>query len=172
MALPVLLITGPVGVGKTSVAFEAMELLEERNVAHAFFDLDGLTYLYPKPANDRFGEQFALEALGLLCPRLREQGVAHLILARVLWEPESLTLYRRAIPVAEITVVRLTAPLDVLEERLRRREVGSAIDWYLARARECEERWSRDPVGNVLIQTAGRDVRTIAQEILDTLRWV
>jgi hypothetical protein len=64
----VLLITGPVGVGKTSVAFETTQVLEERGLAHAFFDLDGLTYFHPKPADDSFGEGFALDALGLLVP--------------------------------------------------------------------------------------------------------
>jgi hypothetical protein len=90
MSLPVLLITGPVGVGKTAVAFETMELLEERDVPHAFFDVDGLTYFHPKPS-DRYGERFAIDALGMLVPRLREEaGIERLILARVLWERASL----------------------------------------------------------------------------------
>ena len=104
MRVPVVLITGPVGVGKTSVAFELLEVLEERNLAHAFFDVDGLTYFHPKPADDRFGERFALDALGLLYPRLREQGIERLILARVLWERDSLARYAEAIPGAELVV--------------------------------------------------------------------
>lgn len=84
MIVPTLLVTGPVGVGKTSVAFEMIELLEERHVAHAFFDVDGLTYFHPKPADDRFGERVAITALGTLFPQLQAQGIERLILARVL----------------------------------------------------------------------------------------
>jgi hypothetical protein len=171
MTLPVLLITGPVGVGKTSVAFETMEVLEERGLAHAFFDLDGLTYLYPKPPDDRFGEGFALDALGLLLPRLRDTGVERLILARVLWTTESLSRYRRAIPDADITLVRLTAPLEVIEARIRGREVGSGTEWYLTQARELQERWAARPVDDVLIDTADGDARSIAEEIVRKIGW-
>ena len=172
MSLPVLLITGPVGVGKTAVAFETMELLEERDVSHAFFDVDGLTYFHPKPSDDLFGERFAIEALGMLVPRLREeQGIARLILARVLWERESLRRYRQAIPDAEIVVVRLTAPLDVIDARIRQREPGSALDWYLARARELDSHWKTHPVEDLLVETANRDVRDIAHEIIDAIGW-
>jgi hypothetical protein len=167
----VLVITGPVGVGKTAVAFELIELLEERDVRHAFFDLDGLTYFFPKPPDDAFGERFALETLGLLFPRLRDYGIDRLILARVLWERESVDFYRAALPSAEITVVRLTAPLTTIEERIRRREVGSAVDWYLARARELDARWAENPVEDVLVETGERDVRSIAEEILGAVGW-
>jgi len=51
-------VTGPVGVGKPSVAFEMLDLLEERDVAHAFFDADSLTYFHPKPPDDPLGERF------------------------------------------------------------------------------------------------------------------
>jgi hypothetical protein len=123
------------------VSRRPLGLLEERGRAHTFFDLDGLTYLYPKPPDDRCGEGFALDALGLFLPRLRDTGMERLILARVLWTNERLSGYRRTIPDAAITVVRLTAPLEVIEARIRRREVGSATEWYLTQARESQERW-------------------------------
>jgi hypothetical protein len=94
-----------------------------------------------------------------------------LILARVLWERDSLSLYRDAIPDAEITVVRLTAPLDVIDARIRHREAGSAVDWYLARARELEAHWRMNPVEDLLIETGDRGVREIADQIVTAVGW-
>lgn len=172
MTVPILLVTGPVGVGKTSVAFEMMEVLEEHDVAHAFFDVDGLTYFHPKPADDRFGERFAITALSTLFPQLQSQGIERLILARVLWERDSLSRYEQAIPGAEITVVRLTAPLSIVEERIRGREVGTSVDWYLARAAELDAHWSKNPVEDLLVETSGRSVREIALDALSTANWI
>ena len=50
-----LLISGPVGVGKTTVANELSTLLEVDGIAHTFVDLDALTYTFPRSASDAFG---------------------------------------------------------------------------------------------------------------------
>jgi len=149
-----------------------MEALEERDVAHAFFDVDGLTYFHPKPADDRFGERFAITALGSLFPQLQAQGIERLILARVLWERDSLTRYETAIPGAEITVVRLTAPLSVIEERIRNREIGTSLEWFLARAAELDAHWRSNPVEDLLVETSDRSVREIALEVLSQAGWI
>jgi len=149
-----------------------MELLEARDVPHAFYDGDWFTYFHPKPPDDHFGERFAIEALRTLVPRLRQElGIERLILARVLWERDSLSRYRDAIPDAEITVVRLAAPLDVIDARIRHREPGSSVEWYLARARELDAHWKAHPVEDLLIETADRSVREIAHEIVGVMGW-
>jgi adenylylsulfate kinase-like enzyme len=49
MSVPVLLVTTPVGVGKTTVALEASDVLEATGVAHAVIDVDALSWCYPTP---------------------------------------------------------------------------------------------------------------------------
>jgi len=50
LRVPVAVITGTVGVGKTSVALEMSEILAARAVPHALVDLDALSYVFPRPA--------------------------------------------------------------------------------------------------------------------------
>jgi chloramphenicol 3-O-phosphotransferase len=172
VTVPTLFVTGPVGVGKTSVAAEMLDVLEERGVPCAFFDLDALTAFHPRPAGDRFGEHFALEALSSLYAKHRDRGIERLILARVLENRHQLDGYREAVAGAEITVVRLTAPLVVIHARLRGRERGAGLDWHLERAAELEAQWRSAPVEDLLVQTEGRTVRELANEILAVAGWL
>ncbi|MBE9028535.1 ATP-binding protein [filamentous cyanobacterium LEGE 11480] len=59
--VPVLIISGPVGVGKTSVANAVSEELIHHAIPHTFVDLDQLRYTYPRPIGDRFGSQLGLQ---------------------------------------------------------------------------------------------------------------
>ena len=58
-----LIISGPVGVGKTTTAEELSAILEGEEVDHSFVDLDGLAKTYPRPPDDRFGVRIALRNL-------------------------------------------------------------------------------------------------------------
>lgn len=59
MAVPVLIITGPEGVGKTTTALVAGDLLGEAGIPYGVVDLDGLTLCYPPPADDPFNSRAA-----------------------------------------------------------------------------------------------------------------
>src|SRR5579883_1981374 len=84
--VPTLAITGPVGVGKTSVGSEVSELLEEAGVAHAFVDIDALRWCYPGTPGDRFRVALAMRNLAAIWPNFRAAGAERLILAEVLEE--------------------------------------------------------------------------------------
>ncbi len=56
MTVPTLVLTGPVGVGKTVVAWEVAEILEERGVSFGCFDPDAI-HFRPRPPDDPFGER-------------------------------------------------------------------------------------------------------------------
>ena len=51
--VPVLLITGPVGVGKSTIAAQAAWLLREADVPHALVDLDQIEQCWPSPPTTR-----------------------------------------------------------------------------------------------------------------------
>jgi deoxyadenosine/deoxycytidine kinase len=83
MTVPVLIITGPVGVGKTTVALEVNELLRARGVLHAVVDLDSLAWVYPTPPGDPYNNGLAFRNLAAVWANYAAAGAQRLVLARV-----------------------------------------------------------------------------------------
>jgi adenylylsulfate kinase len=170
-SIPVLVITGPVGVGKTTVASGVSELLEAAEVPHAMVDIDALRWSYPSPPDDRFRAGLAMKNLAAVWPNFREAGARCLILADVVESRAELDQYRQAVPGADILVVRLRAAPDTLIERVKLRELGAGRDWHLARAVELQAQMDHDQVEDILVETDGRPVADIAQETLKRSGW-
>jgi hypothetical protein len=57
----------------------------------------------------------------------------------------------------------------VIDARIQHREAGS-VAWYLARARELDAHWAAHRL-RMLVETKGRDVREIADEIVGAVGW-
>jgi adenylylsulfate kinase-like enzyme len=173
MRVPVLLITGPVGVGKSSVLGEITEILEGAGVSFAAVDLDALSWCYPSPpGDDRFRSGLALRNLAAIWRNFRAAGAERLVLARVIESRDELARYRKAIPGAGIVVVRLAARLRTLQARAKRREIGLGRAWHVRRAAELARIMDRAAVEDVRIETDGRTVNAIAREILDRVGWL
>ncbi len=161
-----MIITGPVGVGKTTVASEVSELLEQAGIAHAFVDLDALRWCFPRRADDRFSVRLGMKNLAAVWANFRERGAASLVVADVIESRDGLDRYRATIPGADIFVVRLSASLEALAERLQRRELGAGLAWHLQRAPELAAIMERNNVEDLLVATDGKTVTQIAEEIL------
>ena len=132
--VPVLVITGPVGVGKSTIAAEAARLLRQADVPHALVDLDRIEQCWPVSADDPGNERVSHRNLACMWANFRQAGADRLIFVRVLETRSLLRRVAEAVPGAQITVVRLRAPLAVLHERIRSRE-ASDPDWFLGRRR-------------------------------------
>ena len=165
-SVPVLIVTGPVGVGKTTVASAVSELLEEAAVAHACVDLDALRWHYPPMPEDRFSVQLAMQNLAAIWVNFQAYSATRLIVADVIEARDELERYRTAIPGAEIFVVRLRASLETLAQRVRKRETGSGLEWHLERAPVLAAIMDHNNVEDLLIETDGKFVIQIAEEIL------
>jgi hypothetical protein len=170
--VPVLVITGPVGVGKTSVAFEVSERLDAAGVAHALVDVDTLRWCYPRPPGDPFRLGLALRNLAAIWPNFRVAGARRLVLVDVVEAREQLARYGAAVPGAAFVVVRLRASSPVLAERVRRRETGAGLERHLRRAAALAATMEQARVEDLLVETDGRTPGEVAEEVLRRSGWL
>lgn len=161
----VLVVTGPVGVGKTTIGWEMVEVLDERGMSFGFFDPDAI-HFRPAEDGDPFGSRVSLAALEAAWPLM---GIERLIVPVTVEERAEA---ERLLPGAALTIARLTVSAETLDERIRRRELGAGLDWHLARARELEGHWRERPVEDFVVDTDGRGVREIAVEVLTRSGWL
>lgn len=168
---PVLIITGPVGVGKTTVAAALSELLSQDRLAHALIDLDWLRWCYPSPADDPFQLALGLQNLAAICSHYRAAGAARLILVDIVETRATLASYQVAIPGAETRLVRLHADLPTLHGRLAGRESGASLAWHQQRAAELTTLMEQVQLEDLLVDTMGKSTLSIAQEIIARCGW-
>lgn len=176
-AFPVVIITGPVGVGKTTTAEALGDLLIEQDIPHTMIDMDALTWTYPRPANDRFNGQLGLRNLADVVRNARELGSSRLVVAGVIESRGDRDGYRAAIPGAAVTVVRLVAPIERIRERIMSRSAGGAgseasVVWERDRAAELIAIMDAADAADVLIDTTDRKPKDVAREIATRLGWL
>jgi len=130
----VLIITGTMGAGKTSVLAEASDILALRGIAHAAIDLDalGLAHL-PYAAG---GDGVMYRNLQSVCENYSSLGVKRLLLARAIEDYAELERCRGIVAASNTAVCRLTASIETMEQRVQQRESGVSRRDYVARVAE------------------------------------
>ncbi|MFI6818391.1 hypothetical protein ACIBG7_38760 [Nonomuraea sp. NPDC050328] len=133
------LIIGTVGVGKTSAAEAAGDLLAARGVPHAVVDLDGLSRFWPAPADDPFNFELVITNLRALAATYRTAGARVLLLAGVAETADHRRRFTEATG-GELVVARLQAGPATVRERLTRRHADDpeGLAWHLKRAGELD----------------------------------
>ena len=168
--IEIVLIAGPAGVGKTTVANELSVQLRGAGVRHAVVDTDALDDVFPVPE-----EQWKLTErhLAFVWQGYRELGISRLILTGVyLHEPKELAWIRRATTPDRVTLIRLDADEDTLDRRVRGREIGSAYEDQLTRTRrQAVDLRERIDQQAIVSRTDNRSVVEIGVELRRTLGW-
>lgn len=166
--IPVLIISGPVGIGKSSTAQAISDILEwDYAWPHAVADLDCIRSAFPRPADDPFNMTMAFKNLAAIWLNYREAGARCLIIPSVMEHSTDLDRVRDAVPGADIFMVRLTASLAVNHERIRRRETSAeSLEWHLRRSTQLAEELAASKLENLTVDTAQKTVATVAREIL------
>jgi hypothetical protein len=170
--VPVLLVTGLVGVGKSAVTAEASRLLGQAGVPHATVDLAVIGGCWPTPPDDPWNEELIHRNLACMWANFQRTGADRLLLCRVLEDRSLLARITEAVQGAVITVVRLRAPLDVVRARIRAREAGRDPQWYLDVAEYLAERLEDAELEDHVVDNHGRPVAETAAEVLRLAGWL
>lgn len=168
--VPVLLVTGPVGVGKTAVLREADALLIEEPVRHATVELEEIARCWPEGAESPRAP-FLYQNLAALWSNFVAAGASRILLGGLVEQRSDVDLVSEAVPGAAVTVVRLHAPLAILEKRIRLREPASP-EGELDGARWWAEHLDKARIEDHLVETADRQVGEIAREVLRLASWM
>jgi hypothetical protein len=163
--IDVVAVTGPCGVGKSSVGFEAMDRLASAGVKVAFID-GVLAHVAPTAPEDPFAYGTAERALRALWRVFADEGHTRLLLSRVVENEEQLAIVTRAIPDSQVRLIRLVASPRTVADRLARREVGDGLDWHLQRAAEVARSALGEPVD------AERPLREVVDDVLTRTGWL
>lgn len=165
--LQAIVITGPVGAGKTTTAMALSELLEQRDISCAMVDMDQLRWFHPRSPGDRFGSEVGFRHLDAMASTYRELQIPIFIIADVI--ETGVERHQRAMPGYDVTVVRLDVDIENMHARLRQRETNDTYAWYENRAIELAGIMERNGIGDVVIRVHDETPQQVAQEIAERL---
>jgi hypothetical protein len=165
-----LIITGTMGAGKTTVLGEASDILALRHIAHAAIDLDalGLAHLPSAASND--GVMY--RNLQSVCENYSSLGVRRLLLARALEDRAELELCRGIISATNTVVCRLTASIEAMQQRVKMRESGVSEGEYVARVAKLNVILDRARLEDFTVSSESRSLTEVAHEMLVKAGWI
>jgi ribose 1,5-bisphosphokinase PhnN len=176
----ILLITGPAGIGKSTLCWEIGAQLAASQVSHAVIETDEIDRVFPPPAPEDL-EKIApgtsdVSALNLaaIWSTYRALGHSRLIMSGVMLHVRhDLRWITAAIPDAQITIVRLHASESTLVERLDKREIGSGREAQIERSLRQAKRVAGEPTtGLLIVPTDGRSPQALAATVLREIGWL
>jgi broad-specificity NMP kinase len=167
--IPVLWITGPAGVGKSTVSWQLFTELAQAGVCVAFADADQLCMCYPAPPGDPGRERIKAANVGALVTRYRAAGASCVIVNGVLDPVHG--VYPELMPRAELTVCRLRAEADEVVRRFTRRH-GTAVglDELLAEALREADALDASDIADACVDTTGVAAGEVARLVRDSCR--
>jgi adenylate kinase family enzyme len=172
--VPTIVITGPSGVGKSTILKEVSLHAAYLGIPHGAIDVDYVTWVPSASVTEV--QQLRVSNVAGLWQSYVAAGATHLALAAARTSVPTRASYTewlsQAIPNARFTVFRLHASLDVLHARRADRELGSGSERPHRRyARKALQLFERNASEDHLIETSGRGVREIATQIMQLSGW-
>ncbi len=165
-----LIITGSMGAGKTSVLAEASDILSLRQIVHAAIDLDSLGLAHLPSADGT--DSVMYRNLESVCGNYASLGVARLLLARAMEDRAELELCQSKVSAANTTVCRLVASIATMQQRVKTRESGLLQRQYVDRVATLDAILDRARLEDFVVVNENRSLSDVAQEMLIKSGWL
>ncbi|WP_433346726.1 hypothetical protein ACQP25_27990 [Microtetraspora malaysiensis] len=160
--LPLLWLSGPTGVGKSSAGWEVFAQLSRSGVKVAFVDADQISLCHPMP--EGMTHHVRARSLAAMWPHFRQEGVQCLVLAGFVDTAEEVSEYTALLPEAAFTLCRLRVDSAELKERF----IGRGWRPELVQEAVAEaEALDRSDYADVCVDTDGLAVSEAAQLICE-----
>jgi predicted kinase len=169
MGVRLIVISGSMGSGKTTVLAEASDLLTAGGVVHAAIDLDALGFAHlPVGTSD----DLMYRNLASVWGNYAGAGVNRLLLAAAIESRAELDRIHQAIPDAEILTCRLRATLATMQQRVRVREPGMLQEKFVARTVDLERLLDSASLEDFSLTNNDGPVTEVARELLRRAGWL
>ena len=165
--IDVLVLTGPPGAGKSTIATEVSDRLAAAGVGHAVVDLDELNRLQPEG-----GSALGFRNLASVWDGYAAEGARRLVLAALVESAADLERISDAVGGARLTVCRLRARTDTLVDRIGRRETDLMRARMQALARRWAQRLDDEDLGEPVIETDAQPVAQVADAVVTASGWL
>ena len=165
-----LIITGSMGSGKTSVLAEASDILALRHIVHAAVDLDALSLAYLPAAAATDAVMY--RNLQSVCRNYAALGVTRLLLARALETRAELELCRTMVSATKTSICRLNAGIDTMQQRVSKRESGILQQEFVDRVTILNGILDRARLENFAVINENRPINDVAKEMLIKAGWI
>lgn len=162
----VVLLTGPPGVGKTTVLAALMNRLEADDVRFAALEVEALALVHPWP-----DDAAAFTNLRLVSESFAQRGYPFLLVCATITDTEYLARLLASLPSEDVLAVRLEAPPEVLRERVTRREPP---DWVglprlLAATVTLSDAIAALPGFDLVFSTSDTEPKAVAATVRDAM---
>ena len=163
----VVVLTGPPGAGKSSVATALHDALGDAGESTALIEVDELERCYPP-----LDEERVLTHVAMLCASFRAGGYGLLLLTATVEEDGYGERLLQAADPGQRLVVRLEAQPSTLERRVRAREPASwsGLEALVESSRRLAVSMSALRDVDLVLSTEGRPAETVAARIESVMR--
>jgi adenylylsulfate kinase-like enzyme len=179
-------ITGPAGVGKSTIGFRFYLKCLNAGLTAGYVDLSQIGFVRPAAAADPGGQRLTARNLAAIWRNYRAAGATHLVATGTIASRADLRLYARELPGTDVAVIRLRASDEELARRIMSR--GADGSWpepgdrlrgqsaeFLAgvagRSAQAARVLDRSDVGGVAIDTTSRSPDESADAIRQAIGW-